>query len=169
MLDLRKIQIVNILNACADIEKMTAEMYDFLAEKYKDIPEFSRLFVKTACEERNHECQFKLAIKNFIPSICDITMADDVVARYAASVRDTFENLRKPAPALENALEYAILLETEFRQFHMDMAVLFEDQFSSKLFGAMMAADDNHIERLKQAHRMYGQVDRDKGSVPNIR
>jgi hypothetical protein len=57
MLDLRKIQTVNILNAFADTEKMTAEMYDFLADKYKHPGIF-----KTICEECMREKKPRIPI-----------------------------------------------------------------------------------------------------------
>ena len=144
-----------ILTTCADIENVRAATYDFLAEAYRDNPKISALFRKTANEERNHEYQFLMALKKFVPAISGSAVAVDAVEKYAAFSHQSFESVRKDLPSIADALKISILSETAFRQFHMDTAVFFEETSLGSLFKAMMAGDDEHVESLKRAHAEY--------------
>lgn len=146
-----------ILNTCAAIEKNRAEAYDFLADAYQYNPKISALFHKTADEERNHAYQFLMALKKFVPVISGSAMAVDVVEKYSAFARESFENIMRDPPSIADALKMSILSETAFRQFHMDTAVFFEDTSLAALFKAMMAGDDDHVDSLKRAHAEYMQ------------
>lgn len=147
--------VAYILNACADIERCRAAAYEFLADAYRDEPQISALFHKTANEERNHEYQFLLALKKFVSSISSSAVALDKVEKYAAFARQSLDSVVKEIPSIGDALKMSILSETAFRQFHMDTAVLFEDPSLARLFAAMMAGDEQHLESLKQAHTEY--------------
>jgi rubrerythrin len=144
-----------ILNKCAVIENLRAETYDFLADAYRFHPKISALFRKTANEERNHEYQFLMALKKFIPAIAGSAVAVDAVEKYTAFSHQAFESVRNEVPSIADALKMSILSETAFRQFHMDTAVFFEETSLSALFKAMMAGDDEHVESLKRAHAEY--------------
>lgn len=146
---------VYILKTCAAIESYRADAYEVLAEAYRDNPKISGLFHKTANEERNHEYQFLLALKKFIPVIAASSLAVQEVERYAVFARESLESLRKEIPPIADALKMAVLSETAFRKFHMDTAVLFEDTSLTRLFMAMMAGDDEHVASLKRAHADY--------------
>jgi len=151
------IETMNFLDRCASIESLRAETYEFMARAFEDTPKISELFHKTSEEERNHEYQFRLALKSLVPAIAGILVARDQLERYAVFAEESLHNLRTELPTIEEALKMAILSETAFRQFHMDTAVAFQDSSLSKLFQAMMAGDDYHVESLKKAHREYLQ------------
>lgn len=154
--------IAYILNTCAEIENFRAETYDLLAEAYREDPKISALFHKTANEERNHEYQFKMALRKFVPAISGSAVEVEKVEKYARFARESLEGIRKETPSVDDALKMAILSETAFRQFHMDTAVFFEDTVLASLFRAMMAGDEAHVESLKRAHAEYAG----KGAAP---
>jgi len=144
-----------ILNTCAVNENVRAETYDFLADAYRDNPKIAALFHKTANEERNHEYQFLMALKKFVPVISGSAVGADWVEKYSTFAHQIFQSIKEELPTIEDALKMSILAETAFRQFHMDTAVYFQDSSLAALFKAMMAGDDEHVESLKRAHADY--------------
>lgn len=147
--------LVNILRTCADIEKCRAAVYEYLADAYRHEPKISELFHKTANEERNHEYQFLMALRKFVTSISASSVAVEKVEKYAEFASRSLDEIVQQLPSIEEALKMSILSETAFRQFHMDTAVLFEDPSLARLFAAMMAGDEEHLESLKRAHAEY--------------
>lgn len=147
--------LVNILRTCADIEKCRAAAYEYLADAYRYEPKISELFHKTANEERNHEYQFLMALRKFVASISASSVAVEKVEKYAEFASRSLDEIVRQLPSIEEALKMSILSETAFRQFHMDTAVLFEDPSLARLFAAMMAGDEEHLESLKRAHAEY--------------
>ena len=144
-----------ILNTCAANESVRAETYDFLADAYRDNPQIAALFRKTANEERNHEYQFLLALKKFVPAISGSVVGVDWVEKYSSFANQSFQSIKEELPTIEDALKMSILAETAFRQFHMDTSVYFQDSSLAALFKAMMAGDDEHVASLKHAHADY--------------
>jgi len=144
--------ISRILSTCAAIERSRAAAYEYLADAYRHEPKIAALFHKTANEERNHEYQFLMALKKFVPGITGNAVTLEKVEKYAEFARESLTGIIKELPSIADALKMSILSETAFRQFHMDTAVMFEDPSLARLFEAMMAGDEQHLEALKQAH-----------------
>jgi rubrerythrin len=147
----QSLETLNTLHTCAEIEETLGKMYDFFAETYRENPAISKIFAKTAAEERNHEYQIRLAIKTFAPAIEAMALTSEDADRHLVMVRETLEKLKHTIPDLEEALDLCITLESMSSHCHMDAAARFADQSCIKLFKAMMSADDAHVAYLEQA------------------
>lgn len=64
-----QIETLNTLHFCAEIEENLGKIYEIFSDVYQDHHTISKIFKKTAGEERNHEYQIRLAIKAFTPTI----------------------------------------------------------------------------------------------------
>jgi rubrerythrin len=140
-----------ILQRCADIEGVLAEIYEFFAAAYRNTPDITRLFEKTAAEERNHEYQFRLAIKTHAPLIREMTLTTEEADKHLSYAREALHRVRESVPSMEDALRMSINCETIFTRFHLDTAAHFADESCAKLFSAMMATDEGHTTSLKEA------------------
>jgi rubrerythrin len=144
-------ETLTILHQCADIEGTLAEIYEFFTSAYRNNPDITRLFEKTAAEERNHEYQLRLAIKTCSPLIQEMTLTAEEAEKHLSYARTALQRVRESVPTMEEALKMAINCETIFSQFHLDTAAQFADESCSKMFSAMMATDEGHTTSLKEA------------------
>jgi len=145
------VETLNALHKCAEIEEVLGKMYDIFAEAYQENLEISRIFAKTAAEERNHEYQIRLAIKSLTPAIESMALTSEDADKHLVMVREIIEKLKISMPGMEEALDLCIKLESMSSQCHMDAAARFTDQSCTKLFKAMMSADEAHVACLEQA------------------
>jgi len=145
------IETLNTLHKCAEIEEVLGKMYDIFADAYREYPEISRVFKKTAGEERNHEYQIRLALKSFTPAIESMALTTEEADKHLSKVRETLEKLKNSIPGIEEALNLSIELESMSSNFHMDTAARFTDHSCTKLFEAMMSADEAHVATLQLA------------------
>lgn len=148
-------EALNTLHKCAEIEEILGKMYDIFADAYRENPRISRVFEKTAGEERNHEYQIRLAIKSLACAIESMVLTSAEADKHLSIARKTLEELNNSLPSIEEALELSIRLEATFSQFHMDTAARFTDQEHAKLFKAMMAADEAHVSAMEQALKVF--------------
>lgn len=139
------------LQRCADIEGVLAEIYEFFTSTYRHNPDITRLFEKTAAEERNHEYQLRLAIKTHPPMIREMTLTAEEAEKHLIYARSALQRVRERVPSIEDALKMSINCEIIFSQFHLDTAARFCDDSCAKLFSAMMATDEGHTTSLKEA------------------
>lgn len=146
-----QIETLNTLHTCAEIEETLGKVYDIFAEVYQDHHTISKIFKKTAQEERNHEYQIRLAIRSFTPTIESMTLTSTVAKEHLSLVRDFLEKLKNTLPGIEEALNLTIKLEDISARFHLDAAARFSDPSCVKLFKAMMSADENHVAALELA------------------
>ncbi|HOP40558.1 MAG TPA: hypothetical protein PLI53_05905 [Geobacteraceae bacterium] len=144
-------EIINLLHKCAEIERVLGKLYDLFAATFHENREISRLFNKTAGEERNHEYQIRLAIKSFSSAIESMNITTDETDRHLALAMQTLDDVESAMPGIEEALKLSINLEATFSRFHMDTAAQFSDISCGKLFTAMMAADGAHVAALEKA------------------
>ncbi len=152
-----------ILQRCADIEGVLAEIYEFFTSAYRHNPDITRLFEKTAAEERNHEYQLRLAIKTHSPLIRGMKLTIEEAEKHLTYARAALQRVRESVPSLVDALKMAINCETIFSQFHLDTAARFADESCAKLFSAMMATDEGHTTSLKEA---LTELQKNNGSSP---
>ncbi len=145
------IDTLNTLHKCAEIEGVLGKIYDLFADAYRENRDISRLFEKTAGEERNHEYQIRLAIKSFAPAIESMNLTVEEADKHLTMVQETLDWLAKTTPGIEEALDLSISLESRFSRFHMDTAARFAEQSCGKLFTAMMAADEAHVVSMEKA------------------
>ncbi len=146
-----QMETLNILHMCAELESTLAQVYEFFSISYPNEQEITHLFAKTAAEERNHEFQFRLAIKSCTPLISDLNVSLQETEKHLAYTRNILRKIQERTPTVEEALRISINCETIFNRFHMDTAVRFSDKAGASLFKAMMAADDEHAISLKKA------------------
>lgn len=146
-----QLETLNTLHKCAEIEEVMGKMYDIFADAYQGQPSISRIFRKTAAEERNHEYQIRLAIKSLTPAIEAMTLTSEDADKHLSMVRETLKNLESSIPDSEEALDLSIKLEEMSSHIHMDVAARFTDQSCAKLFKAMMSADEAHVVTMELA------------------
>lgn len=151
MVAIQHIEILNILHKCAEIEKALGKLYDLFAAAYEDDREISRLFAKTAGEERNHEYQIRLAIKSLSPGIEAMNLTLQEADQNLSRALEILSDVENAMPGIEEALKLSINLESTFSRFHMDTAARFSDASCGKLFTAMMAADEAHVTAMEKA------------------
>ena len=144
-------ETLNILHLCADIEAILAEMYEHFAATYRNNPDISRLFQKTAAEERNHEYQIRLAIKTCSPLIKEMNLTLEEAEKHLSFARLALKKVQENVPGMDEALKISINCETIFSRFHLDTAARFDDEACTRLFKAMMAADEHHAKALEKA------------------
>ena len=148
-------KVHEIFLQCAEIEDVMAQIYTFFAAAYREVPGMEALFRKTAAEEKNHENQFRLAIRSFSGRVRKLKQTVESTGRHLEIARRILEGVRTGLPTVEEALTRAIHMETIFGNFHMTTAALFDDENCAKMFRALMAADIGHKECLELALQVY--------------
>jgi rubrerythrin len=138
------------LDLCAKNERLCAELYHYYSDLFSDNAEISHLWKKTAVEEENHQKQFELALR--LSKECDFELTQDVAR--AQQVHHAFirllDHVRQEPPDVITALQKSIEMEEALTDLHMGSAVRFKDTHVHELFRAMHAADQGHVELLKQ-------------------
>ena len=152
MMNREAMDIVTILDTCAEIEVKSAELYDLLAECFADCEEAARLWHKVAREEDNHANQFRLAARLKEGAIGGLNADLWKVNNMLRIVESIVAGVRKCAPSLEDALRSAIKLEESLATFHLDCIACCTSDSHRQLFRAMMGFDDGHMQCLRDAH-----------------
>ncbi len=147
----------DILLQCAEIEDVMAQLYVHFAVAYREVPGMEALFRKTAAEEKNHENQFRLAIRNYAGRVRKLKQTLESTRHHLEIVRRILAGVQTSLPTVEEALAKAIHMETIFGNFHMTTAAQFDDENCAKMFRALMAADIGHKECLEMALQVYRQ------------
>lgn len=141
-------QMKDVLRTCGMIEEKIAEIYRYLAALFRHAPPLAELFEKTATEEDNHMYQFQLAIKTDNLFCSGMKIDGTAVENALAMATSLFEHLRNNPPTAVQALEFAARLEEKLMEFHMNTAVVFQNQSAQRLFQAMMDNDREHVRSL---------------------
>jgi rubrerythrin len=141
---------IGILDTCAAIEAVGADIYWYFAKCYADTPGIRELWEKTAREEENHAKQFQLASRLHGEGIASLKSNDSRVKHILDKIRSIFENVRKSPPPLVEALRFSIKMEYALSEFHMNEMAIFEDRKIAQLFESMMNNDRDHIRMLEQ-------------------
>jgi rubrerythrin len=152
--------VVRILELCRDIELNIAEIYLFFSAIFSENAEITALWLKTYNEEINHSNQFMLAInmrkENIIEGVnIDLYTAQSVLKM----VQSIYDSVRKNRPTVADALRSAIKLEEKLADLHMQTVSKFTDDSFKSMFTAMMLADQNHVESLREAYRKIRNTD----------
>ena len=148
-------KVHDIFLQCAGIEEVMAQIYNYFAEAYREVPGMEALFRKTAAEERNHENQFRLAIRQYGSHVRKLKQTVESTRHHLEIARRILGGVQASLPAVEEALTQAIHMETIFGNFHMTTAAMFDDENCAKMFRALMAADIGHKECLELALQVY--------------
>lgn len=139
-----------VLKTCSQIEGKVAEIYHLLSDLHRENAELSALWRKTALEEENHMYQFQLAARISREMVAG-TRIDGRKAQAALNMVESVQGrLREKAPTFAGGLRFAIELEEKLSAFHMENAVIFENDQAESLFHAMMASDRDHVAALQR-------------------
>jgi rubrerythrin len=138
------------LDICIRIEKKISELYLFFSEQYREMPELSSLWRKTAHEEENHMLQFQMAARLSKCSKFSAVVSLDNAQQALAMVTGLQKRIMEHPPTWFNALKFAIELEDRMSQFHTHTALAFEDASFNSLYHAMMKHDQDHVQALKR-------------------
>ena len=139
----------HILEKCREIELLSKKLYHFFADIFADDADIKALWTKTADEEQHHADQFTLALKmkKNLNITLNINMQKAVFV--VGELEKMINKFEVNPPKLTDALSTAIKLENYLVDLHLVCVVSFEDQSFKNMFSAMMAADQQHIERLQ--------------------
>ena len=138
-----------LLEKCRDVELLCKELYDCFAELYSDNGDAVRLWGKTSMEEQNHADQFTLALKIRKALPCQVTVNSAKLESIQTQLTTLLDRVKAVPPKLPDALSVSIKLERYLEDFHLGCVVEFEDPSYKKLFDAMMASDQEHIDSLQ--------------------
>jgi len=140
-----------VLSACRDMETAMADLYDLLAKIHTGVPYMAKLWSKTANEERNHAAQFALALDIANAAVKAVRVDISTIERTLRAVHMLREACFAHPPTVEQALHAAIAFEEALVDLHADKIPIFAEESHRKLFTAMMAADREHVGRLRRA------------------
>jgi rubrerythrin len=144
-------EVLEVLTACRGLELAMAGLYEELASLHSHAPSMVRLWRKTAREELNHAAQFNLALDAMSDEIfASIGDASSLVGIRRA-IENTVEEFRLRRPSVREALVAAIDFEVLMNELHADQILVFHDPRCRRLFEAMMAADNGHVDSLRAA------------------
>jgi rubrerythrin len=140
-----------VLSGCRDMETAMADLYDLLAKIHAGVPYMAKLWSKTANEERNHAAQFTLALDIANGAVKAVRVDISTIERTVHAVHLLREEYLARPPTVEQALQAAITSEEALVDLHADKIPIFAEESHKRLFVAMMAADREHVGRLRRA------------------
>jgi rubrerythrin len=140
-----------VLVACRDLEMLMASLYDMLAKIHADVPSMAKLWSKTANEERNHAAQFGLVLDIRNEAVEAVRVDLSEVGRMHRAVEMLCQECATRPPAVDDALRTAIAFEEALMDLHAHQVPIFTHDSHKNLFAAMMAADREHVGRLRRA------------------
>jgi len=139
------------LEVCMSIEGLCADLYHYYSERYRDVPEASRLWKKTALEEENHQRQFELALLLSEQVEYDVTR---VSLKRAYSIESALQKfvaqVKRNTPDLLTAVSRAVEMEEILSELHANQCLRFKDDSIQGLFKAMNEADNEHMVALQR-------------------
>jgi rubrerythrin len=146
---------LRILDICRDIEILNEQLYIYLADLFTEERELGDLWRKTANEEANHAHQFELAIRFKNEMLESVSIDPLTVATAFKFVRTLLEFAKKNPPSVADALQLSVRLEERLSRLHLECIASFKEESHKKLFRAMMAQDNRHMESLLEAQKKY--------------
>ncbi len=141
-----------LLQACARIERAVSDLYfSFREIHHESDPELAALWEKTAQEELNHEQQFLMAERLYAAQLDpNPSVTLESLQKVLQSIETVQQKARELRPNAQQALKMAVGLEEQLAETHMQAVMRFTDQSVTRLFAAMMAADQDHVASLRQ-------------------
>ena len=142
-----------ILEKCREIELLCRDIYTHFAEIFVGDRDVVALWRKTAVEEQNHADQITLVLKLRKGLSCHVDVDPSQIDFKISQMQGYLETVKISPPTLKEAMALAIKLERKISSFHLDEIMVFEDESIKKLFSAMMASDQKHLESLEAAYK----------------
>jgi hypothetical protein len=137
------------------IELAMSRLYQVLALAHKSTPTIAALWNKTAREEQQQAAQYRLAIGHAHAMLTGIYLDFEQVNQALLTIEALTERFRAHPPEIEDALRRTVELEDKLRHLHLDVSGQFRNSSHRRLFRAMTAADQEHIDSLKLALQSY--------------
>lgn len=139
------------LKVCIGIETLCADLYHYYSEVYKDDPEASRLWKKTAMEEENHKLQFELALRLMSETEFEVPK-ESLKLAYSIQYKllKLTDIVKSNKPELLTALSKAIEMEDKLANLHVHTALKFKDESIGRLFKALSDDDCGHVANLQR-------------------
>jgi rubrerythrin len=149
MTDIRNRKI--FLEICMGIEEICAGLYHFYSDIYKDIPEASGLWKKTALEEEYHRKQFELALRQLYEVELEVS-EDSLKQAYSIQYKllILMNHIRSNKPELLTAISMAVEMEEELADLHENTAIIFKDESMQNLFTFLGDTDREHAAALQR-------------------
>jgi rubrerythrin len=139
------------LEVCMGIEGLCAELYHYYSDIYKDMPEASSLWKKTALEEENHKMQFELALRLMSESDFEVRVES---LKQAFSIQykllKLIDHVKSNKPELMTAVSRALEMEVKLADLHVNTSLKFNDGSIQNLFRSLSEADKEHVTDLQR-------------------
>jgi rubrerythrin len=149
---------LRILDICRDIELLNEQLYLYFAGLFPEEKELAALWIKTANEEANHAQQFELAIRFKNEMLESVSIDPWTVASAFKFVHTLLEFAKKSPPCVADALQVSVKLEERLSRLHLECIAGFTEESHKKLFRAMMAQDNRHMESILEAQKKYSKT-----------
>lgn len=149
---------IRILDICRDIELLNEQLYRHFSILFSENEELAVLWRKTANEEANHAQQFELAIRHKNEMLASVNIEARTVVTAFKFVQTILEFAKKSPPSVADALQLSVKLEERLSRLHLECIADFAQESHKKLFRAMMACDNRHIESLLEAQKKYPNI-----------
>jgi rubrerythrin len=144
-----RIRIIDIFDRLAEVEQLAAELYTYFAMQFADNPGAHDLFETMSCEEEGHRDQ---VLRQQI-TLSRTFSAGDYVEVDLSGV-DQVANamllqMRKSAPSLKEAVDFAIWMESTGMESAYRMAAAKYTPEITSLASEISADDNRHLQQLK--------------------
>jgi hypothetical protein len=138
------------LEVCMGIERLCADVYHYFSKIYEDNPEASRLWMKTALEEENHQKQCELALRLLCETEFEVPK-ESLERAYSVQYKLLYliDHIKSTKPELLTAVSKAVEMEEKLADLHVH-ALNFKEESMQKLFKSLSAADREHIAALQR-------------------
>lgn len=143
--------ILGILELGQRLELAMAELYLVLERVHRESTSIAALWRKTAREETQHAAQYRLAMGSANAMISGVSADWSAAQAMVQEITTLAQRYASDPPPISAALESAIRLEESLAHLHLDRACRFTKPAHQRLFRAMMAADQEHVESLRAA------------------
>lgn len=142
--------LIGLINDCCRIEKLTGEIYTFLAREGGYREPVRQAFQRLADDERDHARQLESAISTLRPETSAVQRISWVkVDELLVKTQELRDQVRRALPSEEGALRLALELERALVKIHLDQAVHFDDSRVASLFQGLGRSDEEHLATLR--------------------
>jgi len=143
------------LKVCMGIEDLCADLYYHYSELYKDIPEASQLWRKTALEEEDHRRQFEFALR--LMHEIDFEISKDTLKRafmIQCKLLKLKDHIKDTKIELVTAITKALEMEESLADLHAHTSLTFKDESIQRLFKSLSEADHGHVADMQRYQTM---------------
>jgi len=145
------VKMLDFLDTCFEIERVSAEMYRFFADRFLGDRSACLMWRKTARDEENHARQIDLARKA-VDSISRVSLASwHKAAATLEGTRQIAGMVRDSPPTLEDAILLALKCEKCMESIQTENARKVDEPVVNRMFEGMIKEDREHVRMLESA------------------